>query len=175
MFAQAASFLTVLVASATALCSSTTVSVFNNCTQQVDPAFTPQVLLGGVPTGGFPLAAHLTQVVTFPANYSGRAWGRTGCDAQGVCATGQCFTGGENCTSPAPAGPTLAQFTINGFSSLDFFNPTSGEGFNLPVTIKPGSGCSTTPVSCTAANNVGPGCGATSTCPTGVGYTIQFC
>ncbi|KAJ7889041.1 Osmotin thaumatin-like protein [Mycena leptocephala] len=156
-------------------CFSTTVSVVNNCTQQVDPAFTPQVLLGGAPTGGFPLAAHLTQVVTFPANYSGRAWGRTGCDARGVCTTGQCFTGGENCTSPAPAGPTLAQFTINGFSSLDFFNPTSGEGFNLPVTIKPGSGCSTAPVGCTAANNVGPGCGATTTCPTGVGYTIQFC
>jgi hypothetical protein len=79
--------------------------------------------------------------VTLPANYSGRIWGRTGCDVAGVCATGQCFQGGENCTSPAPAGPTLAQFTINGFANLDFFNPTAGEGYNLNVTIIPGTGC----------------------------------
>jgi hypothetical protein len=59
---------------------------------------------------------------------------------QGICATGQCFTSGENCTSPAPAGPTLSQFTINRFFSLDFFNLTSGEGFNPPVSINPGAG-----------------------------------
>jgi hypothetical protein len=90
------------------------VTVFNNCPHQVDPAFYPAVRVGRNTTGGFALQAFYETVVVLPDGWSGRMWGRTNCTARGVCATGQCFSGGENCTSPAPAGPTLAQFTLNG-------------------------------------------------------------
>jgi hypothetical protein len=60
------------------------------------------------------LASGASQTVTLPSGYSGRAWGRTGCNSAGVCTTGSC-SGGVNCTAPAAAGPTLAQFTINGY------------------------------------------------------------
>ncbi|EPQ60498.1 Osmotin, thaumatin-like protein [Gloeophyllum trabeum ATCC 11539] len=153
----------------------TTVTLTNDCGYQVDPAFFPQVLEGSTSTGGFPLAAGASQTVTLPSDWSGRLWGRTGCNAAGVCATGSCPSGGENCTSPAPTGPTLAQFTINGYAGYDYFNPTSDDNFNIPLTIEPGTGCSIAPVGCTDANGDGNGCGATSACPTGTDYTIVFC
>ena len=64
--------------------------------------------------GGFELAANEFLTVTLPDGYSGRIWPRTGCDESGNCETGTC-QGGINCTSPAAAGPTLAQFTIDGY------------------------------------------------------------
>lgn len=178
MFAQISFFaLLATVVSALVLprAADTTVTLVNNCGYQVDPAAYPAVTYNGAATGGFPLAAGASAAVTLPANYSGRIWGRTGCDADGNCETGQCFQGGENCTSPAPTGPTLAQFTINGYASSDYFTPTGQGNFNIPLTITPGSGCSTAPVTCTDANGDGNGCGATSSCPTGTSYTIQFC
>ncbi|KZT30730.1 Osmotin thaumatin-like protein [Neolentinus lepideus HHB14362 ss-1] len=153
----------------------TSVDIFNNCSYQVDPAFYPMASEDGTATGGFPLIAGASQVVTLYSGWSGRIWGRTGCNSAGVCTSGGCPSGGENCTSPAPTGPTLAQFTIDGYADFDYFNPTSGDNFNIPLTIEPGSGCSTAPVSCIDANGDGNGCGATSSCPTGTSYTIQFC
>jgi hypothetical protein len=118
----------------------TTVTVLNNCTSQVDPAFFPTVTRNGASTGGFSLAPKASAAVTLPDKYSGRIWGRTGCNSAGTCSTGGC-PGGESCTGPSTQGPTLAQFTINGFSSTDFFNPSTADGFNLGVTITPGAGC----------------------------------
>ncbi|EIN09642.1 Osmotin thaumatin-like protein [Punctularia strigosozonata HHB-11173 SS5] len=154
------------------LAASTTITVVNHCSSAVDPGFFPAANNGAL--GGFALAAGASQAVTLPSGYSGRAWGRTGCDDAGVCTTGSC-SGGVNCTAPAAAGPTLAQFTINGFSNLDFFNPGVADGFNIPVTITPGAGCSTAAVTCSNAAGAGNGCGATSTCPTGTAYTLSFC
>lgn len=85
--------------------------VVNHCNATIDPAFFPAADSGA--TGGFTLGTGASHSVTLPSGYSGRAWGRTGCNAAGSCTTGTC-TGGVNCTAPAAAGPTLAQFTING-------------------------------------------------------------
>ncbi|KIP03179.1 hypothetical protein PHLGIDRAFT_252913 [Phlebiopsis gigantea 11061_1 CR5-6] len=150
------------------IAASTSINVVNHCSASIDPAFFPAAS-GGV--GGFALASGASRSVTLPSGYSGRAWGRTGCDSSGSCTTGSC-SGGVNCTAPAAAGPTLAQFTING---LDFFNPAVSDGFNIAVTITPGTGCTTAPVTCTDANGDGNGCGGTATCPTGTAYTLTFC
>jgi hypothetical protein len=122
------------------LSSSTSVTVLNNCTYQVDPAFYPAVTRSGATTGGFKLASKASSVVTLADGYSGRIWGRTGCNSTGICTTGQC-PGGESCTGPSTTGPTLAQFTIDGYASTDYFNPSTADGFNLVVTITPGKGC----------------------------------
>ncbi|KAI0729972.1 Osmotin thaumatin-like protein [Fomitopsis betulina] len=171
MLARAIVALGTLVASAFSL---TSITLSNNCTYQVDPAFFPVgIASDGSSTGGFPLAAGALVGASLSATYSGRIWGRTGCDADGICSTGEC-PGGENCTGPAPAGPTLAQFTLDGYDNLDFFDPSTTDGFNIPLTITPGTGCSTGPQSCTAAGE-GTGCGDTSACATGTSYTITFC
>jgi hypothetical protein len=92
-----------------------TVTVVNHCGSNIAPAFYPAANNGAL--GGFRLASGASQAVTFPDGYSGRIWGRTGCNAAGVCTSGNC-NGGINCTSPAAAGPTLAQFTMNGYAIL---------------------------------------------------------
>ncbi|KZT66822.1 Osmotin, thaumatin-like protein [Daedalea quercina L-15889] len=164
----------ILVALAAVASAQTSITLTNDCTYQVDPAFYPDAIASdGSATGGFPLAAGASAGVTLDPTYSGRIWGRTGCDSDGDCATGQC-PGGENCTGPAAAGPTLAQFTLDGYDSLDFFNPSTTDGFNVAITITPGAGCSVGPQSCTA-DNEGTGCGDTSACPTGTSYTVSFC
>lgn len=86
------------------------VTIVNNCADQIDPAIFPSAD-GGL--GGFALSAAQQQTITLADGYSGRIWGREGCDSDGNCSSGEC-SGGVNCTGPAAAGPTLAQFTIDG-------------------------------------------------------------
>ncbi|KIY53168.1 Osmotin, thaumatin-like protein [Fistulina hepatica ATCC 64428] len=147
------------------------VVVFNNCSASIDPAFYPAAD-GGI--GGFVLGSGSTENVTLSAGWSGRIWGRTGCDDAGVCATGDCG-GVVNCTSISYTGPTIAQFTIDGYADLDFFAPSSQDGFNIAVAIIPGSGCATPTVACTDADGGGNGCDDIYTCAYGTSYTVQFC
>ncbi|EPS97570.1 Osmotin thaumatin-like protein [Fomitopsis schrenkii] len=156
----------------TAICSAADVNVINNCNEQIDPGFFPAVDYDGGKTGGFVLAAHENATVELPSHWAGRIWPRTGCDNEGVCETGSC-RGGINCTDPAPAGPTLAQFNIDAYH-LDFFNPSTVDGFNVPVIIVPGPGCTTPPVGGTGLDE-GNGCQNTTSCPTGVNYEVVFC
>ena len=87
------------------------VTVINDCTEQIDPGFFTAVNYDGGVTGGFVLQSHESAVVELPVGWHGRIWPRTGCDDEGICETGTCRVG-INCTDPAPAGPTLAQFNI---------------------------------------------------------------
>ncbi|KZT65251.1 Osmotin, thaumatin-like protein [Daedalea quercina L-15889] len=169
MFARTFIAIAALVAAA----SATTVNLTNSCGYQVDPGFYPAATASdGSSTGGFAVAAGSSSSVSLDSTWSGRIWGRTGCDASGNCQTGGC--GSESCTSPAGSGVTLAQFSINSWDSLDFFTPSTTDGFNIAVTITPGSGCTTSPVACTG-QDMGNGCNATNSCPTGTNYTISFC
>lgn len=87
-------------------------TLINCCGQDIDPGVFPGVVHDGDLTGGFILRSGDQDTVVLPPPWSGRIWGRTGCDDYGNCETGAC-PGGINCTGPAPAGPTLAQFNID--------------------------------------------------------------
>ncbi|EPT03255.1 Osmotin thaumatin-like protein [Fomitopsis schrenkii] len=166
--------LAVLVTALATLAAANPVYIVNNCDQQIDPAFFPTVQDHyRNPTGGFELPAGEQYLVYLLSGWSGRIWGRTDCDADGNCATGGGCQGGVNCTSPAPAGPTLAQFTIDA-NGEDYFAPSTVDGFNIPVSIVPQQGCSTGAVSCTGLNE-GTGCDLTAACPTLVYYSVIFC
>ncbi|EPS99460.1 Osmotin thaumatin-like protein [Fomitopsis schrenkii] len=156
----------------TAICSAADVNVVNNCKEQIDPGFFPPVNYGEGTTGGFVLQSDQNATVELPFGWYGRIWPRTGCNDEGQCDTGSC-QGGIDCTDPSPAGPTLAQFNI-GPGNKDYFNPSTVDGFNVPVIIIPGPGCSTRPVGCIGPGE-GNGCEVTSECPTGVNYTVVFC
>jgi hypothetical protein len=66
-------------------------------------------------------------------------WGRTNCNSNGVCETGncgllQCASGGVNRGGAPPA--TLAEFNI-GAGGTDWYDVSLVDGYNLPMTIVP--------------------------------------
>ena len=92
----------------------------------------------------------------------------------------------------------ISLILVTGYrNGRDYFNPSTTDGFNVPVFIVPGAGCmcffcilislycviihgppgntgSVGPVGCTGLNE-GPGCTQTASCPTGITYEVVFC
>ena len=112
--------------------------------------------------GGLELHGRGTTTLSVPANWSGRIWARTSCNfgasGTGCCETGDC--GGVLACNGASgaANATLAEFTLGGGSSPDFYDVSLVNAFNVPMTITPqgGAGCAT--AGCSA--NLDPGCPA---------------
>ncbi|KIP03190.1 hypothetical protein PHLGIDRAFT_130311 [Phlebiopsis gigantea 11061_1 CR5-6] len=155
------------------MAAAASVNIVNFCSTPVDPGIFPAANGGSL--GGFmlgPLDGQRT--VTLPSGYSGRIWGRTGCDAEGNCQTGNC-QGGVNCTSSTSAGPTLAEFTIDGFNNQDFFDVSVADGFNIAVAIETSSACPVGFVNCVNAEGDGTDCGQVMSCPAGTNYTVIMC
>ncbi|KAM3310290.1 hypothetical protein ACQJBY_031153 [Aegilops geniculata] len=93
----------------------------------------------------------------------GRVWARTGCNfdgsGNGQCQTGDCG-GVLQCTGYGQAPNTLAEFGLNGFNNLDFFDISLIDGFNVPMDFLPADGTA-------GCAKGGPRCDAdiTSQCP----------
>ncbi|KAK1438336.1 hypothetical protein QVD17_04144 [Tagetes erecta] len=124
------------------LCHTTIASVFsilNNCSYTV--------WVGAVPGGGQRLNSYQTWSLYVPSGTSGgRIWPRTNCtfdgSGQGRCETGDC-NGSLRCQSYGNPPNTLAEYTLNQFGNLDFFDISLMDGFNVPTVFKPNSvGCS---------------------------------
>lgn len=88
---------------------------------------------------GWMLSAGASVSITIPDAWNGRFWGRTGCSfnssGHGQCETGDCagkFQCGETWgTVPA----TLAEFNLNSYAGLDFYDVSLVDGANLPMYI----------------------------------------
>ena len=134
-------------------------TLVNQTGQTIWPGVTGTSVPNG---GGFELPAGGTATLSVPANWSGRIWARTDCNfnaaGSGSCATGDC--GGVLACNGASgaASATLAEFTLGGGSSPDFYDVSLVDAFNLPVTIAPQGGAGCTTAGCTA--NLDPGCPA---------------
>eukprot|EP00252_Welwitschia_mirabilis_P003169 TRINITY_DN13257_c0_g1_i1.p1 TRINITY_DN13257_c0_g1~~TRINITY_DN13257_c0_g1_i1.p1 ORF type:complete len:246 (+),score=-32.41 TRINITY_DN13257_c0_g1_i1:75-740(+) len=109
----------------------------NHCGETIWPG----ILTGGggapVAGGGLSLPAGSSSQVTVPGSWSGRFWGRTGCNfdgsGAGTCSTGDCGQGLQ-CGSAGGAPPvTLAEFTVGG--DKDFYDVSLVDGYNVPVGI----------------------------------------
>ncbi|KVH89353.1 thaumatin-like protein [Cynara cardunculus var. scolymus] len=92
--------------------------------------------------GGLELRPQQSRNVTAPKGWSGRFWGRTGCNfnvyGEGTCTTGDCGTG-LHCNGASGEPPaSLAEFTLD--SPLDFYDVSLLDGFNLPISIFPYGG-----------------------------------
>ncbi|TFY56024.1 hypothetical protein EVJ58_g7885 [Rhodofomes roseus] len=149
---------TVILGVFTALSSASFVTLNNNCGYQVDAAFNPTVEFNQSQTGGFALTSvHPSATVLLANDYNG-----------------QC-PGGESCTGPTTGTATIAQFALNVTNGQDSFGVSEADGFNIPVTITPGPGCSVGAVECTGPDNEGDGCGETFQCTTTTAYTLTFC
>ncbi|CAN8292440.1 unnamed protein product [Cochlearia groenlandica] len=103
---------------------------------------------GGAPLndGGFALSPGASVDVTAPAGWSGRIWGRTGCNFDGSgagrCQTGDC--GNKlKCAGAGGVPPvTLAEFTISPSGDKDFYDVSLVDGYNVKmgITTQGGSG-----------------------------------
>ncbi|MFS7900786.1 putative Thaumatin family [Helianthus anomalus] len=128
----------------------TTFTFSNKCDYTVWPG-----ILGtpALDTTGFELARGKSRSIQAPAGWSGRFWGRTRCNFDGLghgsCATGDCGSGQMECNGAGAAPPaTLAEFTLgSGSGTQDFYDVSLVDGYNIQmiVEVSGGSGgCGTT-------------------------------
>lgn len=112
-------------------------TIVNDCKETIWPAITPGEHFDN---GGFPLKSGQSIVFNAPVGWSGRIWGRSGCkfdkSGNGSCLTGACGTALKCSASGAPPA-TLAEFTL---STIDFYDVSLVDGFNLPMSVKPING-----------------------------------
>ncbi|XP_058091330.1 pathogenesis-related thaumatin-like protein 3.5 [Magnolia sinica] len=109
----------------------------NDCKETIWPAIIPGENFGG---GGFELKPKQSIVFTAPVGWSGRIWGRTGCNfdktGTGPCQTGSCGDA-IKCGASGKTPATLAEFTL---ASPDFYDVSMVDGFNLPLVVTPLNG-----------------------------------
>jgi len=62
----------------------------NNCNFEIWPGMLNNPGKSLPENGGFALGAHQTHTYHVPDEWAGQVWGRTECNAQGACVTGDC-------------------------------------------------------------------------------------
>ena len=114
---------------------------------------------------GWTLKPGRSLTISVPAHWNGRFWGRTGCvfrDGRGHCQSGDCG-GRYQCTGNGAIPATLAEYDMNAWDGLDFYDVSMVDGSNLPMFINVTHG--------TAANRVSrkgcvpAGCTTPENCP----------
>nr|BAF98916.1 thaumatin like protein [Nepenthes alata]BAW35439.1 thaumatin-like protein [Nepenthes alata] len=123
--------------------------ITNNCPYTVWAAASPG--------GGQQLNHGQTWTINVNAGQTGgRIWARTGCSLSGSngarCQTGDCG-GLLHCQGYGSPPNTLAEYALNQYMNLDFFDMSLVDGFNVPMSFLPTSnGCTKGPT-CTADVN----------------------
>ncbi|KAL1566616.1 Thaumatin-like protein 1 [Salvia divinorum] len=113
-----------------------TFTFVNKCSQTIWPAILGSPVLE---TTGFELQKSGSRAFQAPTGWSGRFWGRTGCtfdeSGHGSCQTGDCASGQLECNGAGATAATLAEFTL-GSGSMDFYDVSLVDGYNLPMLIE---------------------------------------
>ncbi|KAL2342783.1 hypothetical protein Fmac_004068 [Flemingia macrophylla] len=85
-----------------------------------------------------------------------RIWARTGCNfdnsGHGSCQTGDCG-GILECSAYGAPPNTLAEYALNQYNNLDFFDISLVDGFNVPMEFSSTSDSCTVAIKCTADIN----------------------
>ena len=117
-------------------------------------------------TTGWVLAPGRTLSVRVPDHWNGRFWGRTGCtfdaSGRGHCETGDC-DGRFQCPGYGVIPASLAEFNLNSWDGMDFYDVSLVDGSNVPMFINLVGGTTKDPISasgCSAA-----GCTHAVDCP----------
>ncbi|XP_044475829.1 thaumatin-like protein 1b [Mangifera indica] len=133
--------------------STTTFVMVNKCDYTVWPGILSNPDSPTLSTTGFALQKNQSKTITAPTSWGGRIWGRTLCsqDSTGKfsCVTGDCGSNKLECSGSGAAPPTtLAEFKLDGYGGLDYYDVSLVDGYNLPVLVVPqggtGQNCSTT-------------------------------
>lgn len=123
------------------LVSGATFTFMNKCDYTVWPGIYGKPELG---TTGFELTKGTSRTFQAPTGWSGRFWGRTGCQfddsGHGTCSTADCGSGEISCNGATASPPaTLAEFTL-GTGSMDFYDVSLVDGYNLPMLVATSGG-----------------------------------
>ncbi|CAI9784553.1 unnamed protein product [Fraxinus pennsylvanica] len=126
-----------------------TFDIRNNC------PFT--VWAAAVPGGGRQLGRGQTWRINVAAGTTAaRIWARTGCSfdgsGRGRCQTGDC-NGLYQCQGYGAPPNTLAEYALNQYNNLDFFDISLVDGFNVPMEFSPTSGRCSRGIHCAADIN----------------------
>ena len=114
---------------------------------------------------GWTLKPGHSLTITVPKHWNGRFWGRTGCvfrDGHGHCQSGDCG-GRYQCSGNGSIPATLAEYDMNAWDGMDFYDVSMVDGSNLPMFINVTHGTAANRVSrkgCVAA-----GCTTPVNCP----------
>ncbi|KAL6982506.1 Thaumatin-like protein 1 [Sarracenia purpurea var. burkii] len=125
--------------------SGSTFTLLNRCDHTVWPGILGNTRLDST---GFELLPGGSRSFRVPSGWSGRVWGRTGCDfgakpGRGNCTTGDCGSSQVECNGAGAAPPTtLAEFTI-GSGNQDFYDVSLVDGYNLAMTVEARGGSGT--------------------------------
>ncbi|KAG8497614.1 hypothetical protein CXB51_008798 [Gossypium anomalum] len=124
---------------------SSTFTIINKCSYTVWPGVLSSAGIPPLSPTGFVLQQGESKSIDVPTSWSGRLWGRTLCtqDSSGkfTCLTGDCGSSTIECSGAGAIPPaTLAEFTLNGASGLDFYDVSLVDGYNLPMMVSPHGG-----------------------------------
>ncbi|MGH3415110.1 MAG: thaumatin family protein, partial [Actinocrinis sp.] len=115
---------------------------------------------------GWVLPAGQRLTITVPDKWNGRFWGRTGCSftasGSGHCQTGDC-AGRFQCAQYGAIPATLAEFNLNSWQNLDFYDVSMVDGSNLPMYINIAKGGTSDPISASGCSSAG--CTKPVNCP----------
>jgi Thaumatin family len=128
---------------------------------------------------GWVLPAGQSLTIDVPNKWNGRFWGRTGCvfhNGVGHCETGDCG-GLFQCTGYGQIPATLAEYDMDAWDGMDFYDVSMVDGSNLPMYINTTSGA--TPDKINADGCIAAGCTTPVVCPSAlqvkVGGTVVAC
>ncbi|XP_028768023.1 thaumatin-like protein 1 isoform X1 [Neltuma alba] len=118
----------------------TTFTFVNRCHHTVWPGILANAGSGSLDTTGFELPKDTSRSFLAPTGWSGRFWGRTGCnfDGSGKCVTGDCGSGQLECNGAGASPPvTLAEFTLSSSTGgQDFYDVSLVDGYNVPMIVE---------------------------------------
>jgi hypothetical protein len=146
------------------------VTFTNHLAQEIWVAASPDTS-HPLPATGWALPPGQSVTITVPNKYNGRFWGRTGCVFRGNaghCQTGDC-NGRFQCTGWGTIPATLAEYNLDAWDNLDFYDISLVDGDNVPMYAYPTSGDAPNKVSpdgCVAA-----GCTTPVPCPAALQIT----
>lgn len=120
-----------------------TFTFVNKCEYTVWPGILANAGSPSLDSTGFELPEDSSRSFLAPTGWSGRFWGRTGCNfdgsGSGSCSTGDCGSGQVECNGAGAAPPaTLAEFTL-GTGGQDFYDVSLVDGYNVAMIVE-GSG-----------------------------------
>ncbi len=142
------------------------VTFVNDLSKTIWVAATPGNAPARLVHTGWTLPAGKQLTITVPNHWNGRFWGRTGChfDAagNGGCQTGDC-SGRLECQGSGAIPATLAEYNLDAWDNLDFYDVSMVDGSNLPMYINQFGGRGKDPIS--ANGCVAAGCTKAVVCP----------
>ncbi|XP_051172830.1 uncharacterized protein LOC127289095 isoform X2 [Leptopilina boulardi] len=116
------------------------IKIYNNCPYTIWPGILGNPGHENFENGGFQLNSRAVHIINAPNNWAGRIWGRTNCNSQGRCETGDCGNkiqcNGAGGTPPV----SLPEMTFTGNGGIDYYDVSLVDGYNLPVRMVPTGG-----------------------------------